>query len=85
MPALVSEGASKIDAFPIGVGSSELVVVPFKDDSFSAIEFSLYGLVPVGDQRAWSFLFMDILGREYVQESKHSGSYGHIAIYILKK
>ena len=84
MPVLVSEGASKVDAFPIGVGSAELVVVPFTDDSFNAIEFSLFGLVPVEDQRDWSALFMNILEREYVQESKHSGSYGHIALFILK-
>jgi hypothetical protein len=85
MPVLVSEGASKVDAFPIGVGSAELVVVPFTDDSFNAIQFSLFGLVPVEDQLAWSALFMNILELEYVQESKHSGSYGHIALYVLKK
>jgi hypothetical protein len=85
LPALVSEGVSKVDIFPIGVGVSELIVVPFVDDSFDVVEFSLFGLVPTEDREAWSALFMNILERDYVRESIHSGSYGHIALYVRRR
>jgi hypothetical protein len=84
LPALVAEGASRVDIFPIGVGIADLVVVPFVDESFNEIEFSLYGLVPIADQKTWSAKFNKILESEYVRSSTHSGSYGHVALYLLK-
>jgi hypothetical protein len=74
LPALVAEGASKVDIFPIGVGVADLVVVPFIDESFSVI----------ADQKTWSAEFKKILESEYVRSSTHSGSYGHVALYLLK-
>lgn len=81
MPALTSLGFGSIDYFPIGLGSSELVIVPFTDDKFTNVEVSFYGLVPMENREKWSKTILDIIGSSYDLISSKSGYLGNIALY----
>ena len=81
MPVLTSLGFGSIDYFPVGLGSTELVIVPFTDDTFANVEVSFYGLVAMENREKWSKTILDIIGNSYSLISKKSGYFGNIAIY----
>jgi hypothetical protein len=81
MPTLTLEGFGTIDAFPIGIGNRELLVVPFTDVTFQEIEISLYGLVPPANRILWSNAILKGINNSYEFISKSSGTFGHVAIY----
>ena len=81
MPALTSRGFGSINYFPIGVGSDELVVVPFIDDKFTNIDVSIYGLVPIESREKWSQIILGELTQSYRMVYQASGITGNIAIF----
>lgn len=81
MPAIVSDGLRKIEYFPVGVGASDVVVVPFTDSSFEVVEVSIYGLVPVESRPVFSQQIKEILAKSYVKVWQGSGNFGYITIY----
>lgn len=81
MPALTSRGFGSINYFPIGVGSDELVVVPFIDDKFTNIDVSIYGLVPIESREKWSQIILGELTQSYRLVYQASGITGNIAIF----
>ena len=85
MPALVSLGQSKFDYFPVGLGFDEFVVVPYTDSSLKQVAFSIYGLVPLSDQKEWSQGFIEILKLRYHALGKAQGPQGNIVIYKIIK
>jgi hypothetical protein len=82
MPSLTSVGFGSIDYFPVGVGSDDLLVVPFTDPDFTKVEVSIYGLVPIESRDKWSRTILEVLEKSYKLISKKSGSFGNIAIYV---
>jgi hypothetical protein len=80
MPTLTSTGFGSINYFPIGLGSDDLIVVPYTDETFTRIEVSIYGLVPAANRDTWSKVITEELGRSYKKILKRSGSYGHVGI-----
>ena len=85
MPALVSLGQSKFDYFPVGLGFDEFVVVPYTDSSLKQVAFSIYGLVPLSDQKEWSQGFIEILKLRYHALGKAQVPHGNIVIYKIIK
>jgi len=81
MPALTSRGFGSVNYFPIGVGSDDLLVVPFVDDMFTKIEVSIYGLVPIESRDRWSEVILEEITQSYKIVSKRSGFYGNIALF----
>ncbi len=81
MPSLTSVGFGSIDYFPVGVGSDDLLVVPFTDPDFTNVEVSIYGLVPIESRDKWSRTILAVIENSYQLISKKSGSFGNIAIY----
>lgn len=81
MPAILTNGLRKIEYFPVGVGASDLVVVPFTDSSFEVVEVSIYGLVPIESRPIFSQQIKEILAKSYVKVWQGSGNFGFIAIY----
>jgi hypothetical protein len=81
MPSLTSIGFGSVDYFPVGVGSDDLLVVPFTDPDFTNVEVSIYGLVPIESRDKWSRTILAVIENSYKLISKKSGSFGNIAIY----
>lgn len=81
MPALTSMGFGSVNYFPIGVGSDDLLVVPFADDMFTNIEVSIYGLVPIESRDRWSEVILGELNQSYKILLKRSGFYGNIVLF----
>jgi hypothetical protein len=82
MPSLTSVGFGSIDYFPVGVGSDDLLIVPFTDPDFTKVEVSIYGLVPIESRDKWSRTILEVLEKSYKLMSKKSGGFGNIAIYV---
>jgi hypothetical protein len=83
MPAILSTGQSKFDYFPVGLGSDEYVIVPYTDSSLKQVAFSVYGLVPLSDQKEWSKGFVEILKLKYNALGKAQGPRGDIVMYKI--
>lgn len=81
MPTLTATGFGSINYFPIGVGSDDLIVVPYTDNTFAKIEVSIYGLLPAESRETWSKVIMEELMRSYKTIIKKSTSYGYVAIF----
>ena len=84
MPALTRIGFGSIDYFPIGLGNSDFVVVPFTTDEFNFVEISIYGLVPAENRELWSRTILTSLNESYREISRGSGSYGNVIVYRKK-
>jgi hypothetical protein len=83
MPALIGQEIKKIDYFPMGLGYSHIVFVPFTDNSYREVEISLYGFVPKDDRKAWSDHLLKILDLKYELKIQHSGQLGYMGVYEL--
>lgn len=83
MPAGVHSGFTRIDYFPVGIGQSEYLLVPFIDSEYSQVEFSLFGLVPEKNRAKWSSAILNEINKSYVEFAKYNGTYGFISVYKM--
>ena len=81
MPLSLSNGMTKMSYFPVGIGQSEYLIVPFTDEKFTSVEFSLYGLVPTKDRKDWSDSILRAIEKSYSKIRTYSGSYGFVGLY----
>jgi len=81
MPLSLSNGMTKMSYFPVGIGQSEYLIVPFTDEKFTSVEFSLYGLVPAKDRKDWSDTILGAIEKSYSKIRTYSGSYGFVGLY----
>jgi hypothetical protein len=84
MPILTQLGFRKVDYFPIGVGSSEYIVLPLMKDNLSEIDVLLYGHFTVEKNEILSRLIRRKLNSEYSKLHQIQGPYGTFELYSKK-
>jgi hypothetical protein len=81
MPLSLSTGITKMSYFPVGIGNSEYLIVPFTNETLNTVEFSIFGLVPEEDRKKWSEQIMQSINKSYVVIGTYSGTFGYIQVY----